>query len=262
MSLSSDIEFTGKRALVTGGTRGIGEAIVQRLSGAGATVVTTARSAPHDLPQPDLFVKADLGTAEGAETVVRFVRGRLGGVDILIHNVGGSSAPGGGFAALTDDAWQQALNSNLLAAVRLDRGLLPLMVAQGADVIIHIASIQRRLPLFEATLAYAAAKAALTTYSKGLSNEVGPKGVRVVSVAPGFTETTAATALIDRLAETSGTDRHGAREQLMQSLGGIPLGRPAWPAEVAELVAFLASDRAASITGSEYVIDGGTIPTI
>ena len=262
MSTSSPTEFTGKRALVTGGTRGIGEAIVQRLSGAGATVVTTARSTPQDLLQPDLFVTADLSTAEGAETVVSAVRDRLGGVDILVHNVGGSSAPGGGFAALTDDEWQHALNSNLLAAVRLDRGLLPLMVAQGAGVIIHISSIQRRLPLFEATLAYAAAKAALTTYSKGLSNEVGPKGVRVVSVAPGFTETTAATALIDRLAETSGTDRHRAREQLMQSLGGIPLGRPAWPTEVAELVAFLASDRAASITGSEYVIDGGTIPTI
>jgi NAD(P)-dependent dehydrogenase (short-subunit alcohol dehydrogenase family) len=86
--------------------------------------------------------------------------------------------------------------------------------------------------------------------------------VRVVSVAPGFTETTAATALIDRLAANSRTDRNAAREELMRSLGGIPLGRPAWPSEVAELVAFLASDRAASITGSEYVIDGGTIPTI
>jgi NAD(P)-dependent dehydrogenase (short-subunit alcohol dehydrogenase family) len=176
--------------------------------------------------------------------------------------VGGSLAPGGGFAALTDDEWQRALNSNLLAAVRLDRGLLPLVVVQGAGVIIHISSIQRRLPLFEATLAYAAAKAALSTYSEGLSNEVGPKGVRVVSVAPGFTETTAATALIDRLAANAGTDQNTARAQLMQSLGGIPLGRPAWPAEVAELVAFLVSDRAAAITGSEYVIDGGTIPTI
>ena len=262
MSLSSDTEFTGKRALVTGGTRGIGEAIVQRLSGAGATVVTTARSTPQDLRPSELFVAADLSTAEGAETVVSAVRDRLRGIDILVHNVGGSSAPGGGFAALTDDEWQSALNSNLLAAVRLDRRLLPLMVAQGAGVIIHISSIQRRLPLFEATLAYAAAKAALSTYSKGLSNEVGPKGVRVVSVAPGFTETTAATALIDRLATNAGTDRQTARAQLMQSLGGIPLGRPAWPTEVAELVAFLASDRAAAITGSEYVIDGGTIPTI
>jgi NAD(P)-dependent dehydrogenase (short-subunit alcohol dehydrogenase family) len=262
MSGSFDTEFTGKRALVTGGTRGMGEAIVHRLRGAGATVVATARSTPQDLPQPDLFVAADISTAEGAETVVRAVLDRLRGIDILVNNVGGSGAPAGGFAALTDDEWQHALNTNLLAAVRLDRGLLPLMVAQGAGVIIHISSIQRRLPLFEATLAYAAAKAALTTYSKGLSNEVGPKGVRVVSVAPGFIETDAATALIDRLAANTGTDRHTARQELIKSLGGIPLGRPGWPAEVAELVAFLASDRAASITGSEYVIDGGTIPTI
>jgi len=262
MSTSSDTEFSGKRALVTGGTRGIGAAIVQRLRGAGATVLTTARSTPPDLGQPALFVEADLSTAEGNEKVLRLVRTRLGGVDILVHNVGGSSAPGGGFAALAAEHWQQALNINLLAAVRLDRGLLPLMLAQGAGVIIHISSIQRRLPLFEATLAYAAAKAALSTYSKGLANEVGPQGVRVVSVAPGFIETTAATALIDRLAANSRTDRHTARGQLMQSLGGIPLGRPGWPAEVAELVAFLASERAASITGSEYVIDGGTIPTI
>ena len=138
MSTAFETEFTGKRALVTGGTRGIGEAIVQRLRGAGATVITTARSTPQDLLQPELFVAVDLSTAAGAAQVVHAVRERLGGVDILVHNVGGSSAPGGGFAALTDDEWQQALNSNLLAAVRLDRGLLPLMVAQGAGVIIHI----------------------------------------------------------------------------------------------------------------------------
>ena len=167
MNSASGTEFTGKRALVTGGTRGIGAAIVECLSGAGARVVTTARSTPEDLPQLDLFVKADLSMTEGAEQVVCFGRDRLGGIDILVHNVGGSSAPGGGFAVLTDDDWQQALNANLLAAVRLDRGVLPLMVAQGAGVIVHISSIQRRLPLFEATLAYAAAKAALSTYSKG-----------------------------------------------------------------------------------------------
>jgi NAD(P)-dependent dehydrogenase (short-subunit alcohol dehydrogenase family) len=262
MSGSSETEFKGKRALVTGGTKGMGEAIVQRLRRSGATVLTTARSAPADLPHAELFVAADISTPQGVESVISYVRDRLSGVDILVNNVGGSSAPGGGFAALSDDDWQAALNQNLLAAVRLERGLLPSMLKQGSGVIIHISSIQRRLPLFEATLAYAAAKAALSNYSKGLSNEVAPKGVRVVSVAPGFIQTTAATALIERLAVSSGTDANTARDELMRSLGGIPLGRPGWPVEVAELVAFLASDRAASITGSEYVIDGGTIPTI
>jgi len=136
------------------------------------------------------------------------------------------------------------------------------MLSQGAGVIVHISSIQRRLPLFEATLAYAAAKAALTTYSKGLSKEVGPKGVRVNTVAPGFIETTAAQALIVRLAEGGGVDQKAARQQLMASLGGLPIGRKGRTEEVAELVAFLVSDRAAAIHGSEYVIDGGTVPTV
>jgi NAD(P)-dependent dehydrogenase (short-subunit alcohol dehydrogenase family) len=134
MTASFESEFAGKRALVTGGTRGIGEAIVERLRGAGAKVITTSRSTPHGLCQPELFVEADLSTAEGVEKVVNGVRERLAGVDILIHNVGGSSAPGGGFAVLTDDEWQHALNSNLLAAVRLDRGLLPWMLKQEAGV--------------------------------------------------------------------------------------------------------------------------------
>ena len=148
----SEREFTGKRALVTGGTKGMGEAIVQRLRGSGATVVTTARSAPPDLSQTDLFVAADVSTVEGVEKVVSYVQERLGGVDILVNNVGGSSAPGGGFAALTDEDWQAALNQNLLAAVRLDRALLPSMLRQGSGVIIHISSIQRRLPLLRRLL--------------------------------------------------------------------------------------------------------------
>ena len=255
-------EFAGKRALVTGGTQGIGKAIVDHLRNAGAIVLTTARSAPVEPTNEDLFIEADIGTADGAAAVAAHALARLGGIDIMVNNVGGSSAPAGGHAALRDEDWQRALSANLLSAVRLDRALLPGMLRQKSGVIVHITSIQRRMPLYDATLAYAAAKAALTVYSKGLSNEVGPQGVRVVSVAPGFIETGAASALIDRLAATAGNSRDAARNGLMEALGGIPIGRPGLPIEVAELVAFLASDRAASITGSEYVIDGGTLPTI
>jgi NAD(P)-dependent dehydrogenase (short-subunit alcohol dehydrogenase family) len=255
-------EFAGKRALVTGGSKGIGEAIVRRLIAAGADVATTARSAMRAPDGLAAFVEADLATPDGVARVVRQVSERFDGLDILINNVGGSTAPSGGFAVLTDAEWQHALDVNLLAAVRLDRAFLPGMLTQRRGVIVHVSSIQRRLPLFEATLAYAAAKAALTTYSKGLANEVGPNGVRVNSVAPGFIETAAAQRLVERLADASGSDEATAREGLMQSLGGIPIGRPGRPEEVAELVAFLASDRAASIHGAEYVIDGGTIPTV
>jgi NAD(P)-dependent dehydrogenase (short-subunit alcohol dehydrogenase family) len=255
-------EFAGKRALVTGGTKGMGEAIVRRLAAGGARVATTARSPSPEKLAVEVFVQADISTREGVDKVIREVLDRLAGVDILVNNVGGSSAPSGGVLALGDEDWQDTINANLFAAVRLDRGLLPGMLKQGSGVIIHISSIQRRLPLFEATLAYAAAKAALTTYSKGLSKEVGARGIRVNTVAPGFIETTAAHRLIARLAEKAGTDEDTARQDLMGSLGGIPIGRPGRPEEVAELVAFLVSDRAASIHGSEYVIDGGTVPAV
>ncbi|MEW4531461.1 SDR family oxidoreductase [Maioricimonas sp. JC845] len=250
-----------KRILVTGGTQGIGEAIVERFAAGGARVIATARSRPERGAALH-YLQADLSTRDGAAQVVRQTLDLVGGLDVLVNAVGGSSAPGGGALALNDEEWQKALELNLLSAVRLDRGFLPAMLEQASGVIVHISSIQRSLPLHESTLAYAAAKAALTNYSKGLSKEVAGRGVRVVSVAPGYTGTKAAEALVDRLAGQAGTDAATARQSLMDSLGGIPLGRPNRPEEVAELVAFVASDRAAAITGSEFVIDGGTIPTV
>jgi NAD(P)-dependent dehydrogenase (short-subunit alcohol dehydrogenase family) len=255
-------EFEEKRCLVTAGTRGIGQAVAIRLREGGARLLTTARSQPGDLADPRSFVAADIATAEGCAAIADAVRQRLGGIDIMVHVAGGSSAPAGGFAVLDDGEWHRALALNLFPAVRLDRALLPMMIAQGSGVIVHVTSIQRVMPLPEATLAYAAAKAALANYSKGLSKEVSPKGIRVVQVAPGWTETEAAVRLVSELAASRGIDYEGARKALMDSLGGIPVGRPAKPREVAELVAFVASPRAASITGTEYVIDGGTVPTV
>ena len=254
-------QFKSKRVLVTGGTKGMGEAIVRRFALSGALVATTARSPLPEGQQPTLFVQKDVGTADGVQAVVDQILQAWGGIDILVNCVGGSDAPNGGFQVLTDDEWQKALNVNLMAAVRFDRSLLPGMLDRHSGVILHIASIQHRLPLYDSTLAYAAAKAALSTYSKGLANEVGPKGVRVNLISPGFIETSGAHGMIEALARSQGIDEDSARQSIMDMIGGIPIGRPGMPEEVAELVAFLASDRAASIHGSDYVIDGGTIPT-
>src|SRR5262245_44728602 len=130
-----------KRVLVTGGTKGLGEAVVARLRETGAKVLTTARSGAE--AADGLFVTADVSTAAGCATVVDAVHKRLGGVDILVHVVGGSSAPAGGFAVLDDDEWQREFSVNLMPAVRLDCALLPAMIQQGSGVIVHVTSIQR-----------------------------------------------------------------------------------------------------------------------
>ena len=262
MESKSAYELSGKNAFVTGGTKGIGEAIVKRLRQAGATVMTTARTLPQNLELSELFVQADISTPEGVKCVAEKVFSSIGDIDILINNVGGSSAPNGGVLALDDSHWQQAINDNLFAAVRLDRAFLPGMIARGSGVIIHVASIQRTLPLYQSTVAYAAAKAALANYSKNLSNEVSPKGVRVITVSPGFIVTQATAGFIQDLAMTNQTDVETARQGLIDSLGGIPMNRSGKPEEVAELIAFLVSGRSSYINGTEIVIDGGTIPTV
>ena len=254
------VTLEGKRALITSGTRGAGAATVSLFEELGARVLTTARTKP-DMLAASQFVAADLTRSEGCALLAKAVRERLGGVDIIVHMLGGSSSPAGGFAALDDAQWRKELDLNLMPAVRLDRELVPEMAARGNGVVIHVTSIQHALPLPDATTAYAAAKAALSTYSKSLSKEVSPKGVRVVRVSPGWIETEASADLAARLASAHGGDIEQGKRMIMDSLGGIPIGRPSKPEEIASLIAFLASDRADTITGTEYVIDGGTVPT-
>ena len=256
-------EFEGKRAAVTGGTQGAGAAIVARLLAGGARVATCARKPPADGDTKGAFLAiADMATPEGVASFADAVNAEFGGVDILIHCVGGSSTPGGGFSAADDEFWRRDLDINLMAPVRLDRLLAPGMIERKAGAIVHVASIQRRLPLYDSTTPYAAAKSALASYSKSLSKELGPLGVRVNTVSPGWIMTDAAERMVQRLAASGGTDEATARQGIMAALGGIPIGRPALPAGIAELVAFLVSPRAASIHGADYVIDGGTIPTV
>lgn len=254
------LTLQGRRALITGGTSGAGAATVALFQELGARVLTTARSKPADVSGA-AFVEADLTTATGVQTVIDAMHEEFGGLDILVNMLGGSSAPSGGFAALTDEEWEKELALNFFPAVRLDRALIPGMIAQGRGVVIHVTSIQNRLPLPEATTGYASAKGALNTYSKSISKEVSPKGVRVVRVSPGWIAAPGANGLALRIADEAGISYDDAVNVIMKSLGGIPLGRPAAPEEVADLIAFLASDRASSITGTEHIIDGGTVPT-
>ena len=255
-------ELSGKIALVTGGTKGAGRAIAERLLKAGATVIITARNAPETQIGQLHFIAADLSTAEGSKAVVSEVLSTYGRLDILVNNLGASSTPAGGFSALNDEDWIATLQANLLAPVRLDRGFLPQMIDRKSGVIIHIASIQGKLPLYDSTLPYAAAKAGLRNYSKSLSNEVTPKGIRVLTVSPGWINTTASEAWLAEIARNANSTVEEAQQGVMDALGGIPFGRPAQPEEVAELVGFLVSPRANYLTGTEYVIDGGTVPTI
>jgi NAD(P)-dependent dehydrogenase (short-subunit alcohol dehydrogenase family) len=253
-------EFAGKRTLITGGTKGLGAAMAQRFAASGAKVAVTARSRAAGESDSTLFVQADLGTAAGCQTVIDRIHAAWGGLDILIDNVGASDTSSGSFDSLSDEVWQSILEINLLSAVRLDRAFVPGMRERRSGVVIHIGTIWHRLPQADAALAYCSAKAALSSYSKGLAKAVGPHGVRVNMVSPGFIETEAAHSWIMQIARSEGIGEEEARQQIIARSGGIPLGRTGRPAEIAELVAFLASDRAAFASGADYFLDGGAFP--
>jgi len=258
----SENEFLNKRVLVTGGTKGLGAAIARRLQLSGARVAAAARSAPTQGFGDVTYIAADLGSTSGVDHVVSRVQQLWGGLDILINNVGAVDPKSGGFSVLTDDDWQKVLNINLLAAVRLDRAFLPGMREQGSGAIVHISSVVGRNPFSDSTLALSAAKAALNTYSKGLAKAVAREGIQVNAVSPGFIETEGAHGMIMDISRGQGVTEDQARQMLMDMLGGIPVGSPGRPEEVAELVAFLASSRARFISGVNYTIDGGSTPTI
>lgn len=259
---TSGLELAGKIALVTGGTKGIGQAIAQRLKQSGATVITTARTPAAEMDEEIHFLAADLSRAEEVTRLATQISERFGGVDILVNNMGANLGPAGGFSTLSDDDWDKALQVNLLASVRLDRVLLPAMISRGSGVIIHVSSTSGMFPLWDTTMAYSTAKAALNAYSKSLATEVASKGVRVVTVSPGLTRTGAMSDFLEGLAATAGITTEEMTQQLLARVGGVPLGRMADPAEIAELVHFLVTPRASYITGANLAVDGGNFPVV
>ncbi len=254
-------DLTGKIALVTGGTKGIGKAISDRLSESGATVIVTARNQPSEEIKHH-FIAADLTKQEDVSTLVTEISEKFGSVDILIDNIGGLSTPGGGFSTLTDEHWENELQLNLLSAIRIDRALLPKMLDKKSGVIIHISTGSSKQPLWDINMAYAVSKAALNSYSKALASEVADKGVRVLTVLPGAVKTPMMVEFINGIATKAGITFDEATEGLFSKIGGVPMRRMAEPEEVAELVNFLASQAASYLTGSTYAVDGGALPTV
>lgn len=254
----TDEGLEGLRVLVTGGSRGLGAATARRFTAAGATVLTASRSRPEEGADA-AFIAADLSTQEGVAELGRQVVDRVGGVDVLVNNAGAASAPAPTLSR-SDESWRADLEMNLLSAVRLDRALVPGMVERGSGVVVHVSSIAAQLPQ-RTEASYAAAKAALNTYSRELATEVGEHGVRVVCVLPGFVVTEGATAHLRHMADQQGITSDEATQRITDHLK-VPMGRPGDPEDVAEMIAFLASNRAKWLTGAQFRVDGGIIPTV
>jgi NAD(P)-dependent dehydrogenase (short-subunit alcohol dehydrogenase family) len=260
-----DLGLQGHVAIVTGASKGIGLAITKALVAEGVSVVAGARDVRGELSALSdvTAVAVDLSTPEGAQQIVARAA-EVGPLDILVNNVGALAPRFGGFLSVTEDQWWQSWNLNFMAAVRTTRAALPAMIERGRGTIVTISSVNSFLP-DPAIIDYTTAKAALTNFSKALSKEVGPKGIRVNTVSPGPVETPlwlGPQGLAAQVAEKSGVDPETARKQIIESQGGLATGRFTRPEEVADLVLLLASGRAGNVTGSDFVIDGGLIKTL
>jgi NAD(P)-dependent dehydrogenase (short-subunit alcohol dehydrogenase family) len=243
-------EFKGRRALVTGGSRGIGAAVAQRLLDSGASVVTSARSAADDTPKNSTFIAGDLRSESGAKHLVEQAVKALGGLDIVVNAAGASRAYMGGPAAIPDHEWQDSIDINFLSVVRVINASLPALQESGAGAaIINISTSAAKNPQ-PPVLHYAAAKAALATYSKGLAKALAPAGIRVNVVTPGPVETPGGTEVLQTIADAMGVP-------LAALANNVPLGRFGDPRDIAEAVAFLASSRGQWITGAEFDVNGG-----
>jgi NAD(P)-dependent dehydrogenase (short-subunit alcohol dehydrogenase family) len=248
MSNTRDLskELIGRRALVTGGTRGIGAAIAKRLLNAGADVVVAARSRNEETPAGATFVSGDVATSEGVDAIATKALAALGGLDILVNNAGGGNAFLGGSWTIPDSAWHDTFALNLFAAIRLTNAVLPALRASTSATVVNISSAAATMP-FGPFAHYGAAKAALEYYSRTLATELAAGGIRVNVVSPGVIATPGSAAFAETTPGFSADDW----------LRNIPLGRLGDTEDIAEVVALLASDRGTFITGANYRVDGG-----
>lgn len=261
-----DLHLTGRTAVVTGASRGIGLAVTRALVREGARVVAGAREITPELRAlategEVLTVPVDLTVPDGPAELVAAAHFAYGGLDVLVNNVGAVRPRLDGFLAVTDNDWAATLAVNLLAPVRTTRAALPYLLERGAGSIVTVSSVNAFLP-DPLVIDYSAAKAALSNFCKSLSKQVGPQGVRVNTVSPGPV-TTGLWLADDGVAATVAAATGGsAREVAEQAAEGSATGRFTHPEEVADLVLYLAGDRAANITGADFVIDGGLVSTL
>jgi len=256
-----DSTFKGQVVLVTGGTKGIGKAIADKLKNKGAEVIVAARNIPETGAEGYYFIAADLALPQGAEVIAKEIIQRYGRIDIIVNNAGANLAPGGGYSSLSDEDWNNDWQLNFMSAVRINKALLPLMIEQKSGTIINISTGAAKQPIWDMTMSYSSAKAALNAYSKALADELGPLGIRVNVVSPGLVKTTLMLDFIKNISTASGTDFDDTFNAILDKVG-VPLKRMAEPAEVADAVAFLASSEARYITGANYSVDGGASPTV
>ena len=253
--------LAGKVALVTGGTKGIGKSIADKLSKNGATVIITAREDQKVNVNEHYFISNDSTIAGSAQNLAKIIIDKYGRLDIIVNNVGANLSPGGGFDALSDEHWIQDWELNFMSAVRINKAFLPFMIERKSGVVINISTGAAKQPIWEMTMSYSASKAALNVYSKALADELGVHGIRVNVVSPGLVKTPLMMDFIANIAKKSNASQEEVFKSILEKIGPS-IQRMAEPEEVADLVNFLVSSDAKYITGINYSIDGGALPVV